>query len=592
MSNQYLKLRRSAVPGKIPDTSSIDFGEIALNTYDGLAFMKKSGPNGVEIVTLGSGGSGAGFPYSGSAVITGSLLVSQSGFKVIGNTLLSGSSDFILGIHAKDGGPWAFGIYNDTYNPTQSVLAGFVWDNGKASIGTEVDTPLEIYTNARYNNPTLIISSSGVTIDNTLTVNNGITGSLLGTASYYAETDPVFVAVSASLATTGSNLFTDNQIIGAGSTDGFGSAIKYTNQGFAHYTAGISGSTFVIADTSANYYVPWAGANIKLQIGETDSTFNTNLSVTGSLNAPDITGSLQGTASWSENAVTSSYPISVNGSTLYSVSPLAGTNFNTNNSIILGDSAGNGTPNAPKANFIGYFAGNNATNAYNSNFIGLNAGAGATNAAESNFIGDSAGNNAPNASYSNLIGYYAGATLGPGNNIGSNNIIIGTNISLPDGTQNAMNLGGVIFATDTYSDFDHHNQSISPANGKVGINVVTPTYTLEVSGTVAFPSLPTASQGNIVGIDTTTGQLTVQSSPFLKNKTKANVTSSVIDYDSIFNPSNLIIPDTSVFYIDSTSDYYVLGDLINSGSIVVDGILKIGGTLYNAGTITGIGIIE
>ena len=55
MSNQFLKLRRSSVPGKIPTTESIDFGEIALNTYDGLAFMKKSGSNGEEIVTLGSG---------------------------------------------------------------------------------------------------------------------------------------------------------------------------------------------------------------------------------------------------------------------------------------------------------------------------------------------------------------------------------------------------------------------------------------------------------------------------------------------------------------------------------------------------------
>ena len=176
MSNQYLKLRRSAVPGKIPDTSSIDFGEIALNTYDGLAFMKKSGPNGVEIVTLGSGGSGAGFPYSGSAVITGSLLVSQSGFKVIGNTLLSGSSDFILGIHSANDNPWSFGLYNDIYNPTQSVLAGWIGNDGKAYIGTEVDKPLHIYTSAHYDNPTLLISSSGVTINNTLTVNNGITG--------------------------------------------------------------------------------------------------------------------------------------------------------------------------------------------------------------------------------------------------------------------------------------------------------------------------------------------------------------------------------------------------------------------------------
>jgi hypothetical protein len=55
MSNQFLKLRRSSVPGKIPTTESIDFGEIALNTYDGLAFMKKSGSNGEEVIPIGLG---------------------------------------------------------------------------------------------------------------------------------------------------------------------------------------------------------------------------------------------------------------------------------------------------------------------------------------------------------------------------------------------------------------------------------------------------------------------------------------------------------------------------------------------------------
>ena len=54
MSNQYLKLRRSAVPGRIPDTASLQLGEIALNTYDGKAFMKKSGSEGEQIYTPGS----------------------------------------------------------------------------------------------------------------------------------------------------------------------------------------------------------------------------------------------------------------------------------------------------------------------------------------------------------------------------------------------------------------------------------------------------------------------------------------------------------------------------------------------------------
>jgi len=75
MANQFLKLRRSAVPGRIPSTSSLDFGEIALNTYDGLAFIKKSGSAGEQVVPIGiTLGSFTG-SFSGSFIgsFTGSL---------------------------------------------------------------------------------------------------------------------------------------------------------------------------------------------------------------------------------------------------------------------------------------------------------------------------------------------------------------------------------------------------------------------------------------------------------------------------------------------------------------------------------------
>ena len=71
MSNQYLKLRRSNVQGRIPTTESIDFGEIALNTYDGLAYMKKSGSNGIEVVPIGS--STGSFTGNFTGTFTGSL---------------------------------------------------------------------------------------------------------------------------------------------------------------------------------------------------------------------------------------------------------------------------------------------------------------------------------------------------------------------------------------------------------------------------------------------------------------------------------------------------------------------------------------
>lgn len=58
MANTIL-LKRSAVAGKVPLTSDVPLGSLALNTYDGKLFTKKS-VSGVEsIVEIGSGGSGA-----------------------------------------------------------------------------------------------------------------------------------------------------------------------------------------------------------------------------------------------------------------------------------------------------------------------------------------------------------------------------------------------------------------------------------------------------------------------------------------------------------------------------------------------------
>ena len=214
MSNQYLKLRRSAIPGKIPTTESIDFGEIALNTYDGLAFMKKSGSSGEKVVTIGS--TTGAFTGSFSGSFTGSLegtsswtnhynetdpiFVAKSGsFATTGSNTFYGlqtitasnTSSSALDIHIKDDGLWTFRTYNDTYSSSSIGLASWIDNTGISFLGTETDKPLYIYNNADYYQPTLIISSSGVTINNRLIVNNGVTGSFTGslkgtstTASY------------------------------------------------------------------------------------------------------------------------------------------------------------------------------------------------------------------------------------------------------------------------------------------------------------------------------------------------------------------------------------------------------------------------
>lgn len=62
MAAPVIKLKRSSVPGKVPLTSDIDLGEIAINTFDGKAYFKKN--NGAEsIIEIGTG---AGSSNSGS----------------------------------------------------------------------------------------------------------------------------------------------------------------------------------------------------------------------------------------------------------------------------------------------------------------------------------------------------------------------------------------------------------------------------------------------------------------------------------------------------------------------------------------------
>jgi hypothetical protein len=65
---QSITLKRSSLPGKVPDTASLNIGEIAINTYDGKLFINRSGSaSSIEgIVTTNS-------------VTTGSINLTRTG---------------------------------------------------------------------------------------------------------------------------------------------------------------------------------------------------------------------------------------------------------------------------------------------------------------------------------------------------------------------------------------------------------------------------------------------------------------------------------------------------------------------------------
>lgn len=57
MTAPVIKFKRSSVPGKIPTPQDLDFGEVAINDYDGVMYYKKSDGTISSFSTGGGGGS-------------------------------------------------------------------------------------------------------------------------------------------------------------------------------------------------------------------------------------------------------------------------------------------------------------------------------------------------------------------------------------------------------------------------------------------------------------------------------------------------------------------------------------------------------
>jgi len=187
-----IEIKRSAVPGKVPTTSSLQLGQIALNTYEGKAYLKKD--NGVQsIIEIGS----ATFPYIGNAVITGSLTVSGSGITVIGNQTITGSLKVT-------------GSY--TLTGTTSLTGSVSISGSTTIIGT---------TNFSNSSTTitgsLLVSGSTTQIgNNTLTGNTSLSGSIniSGSSTIRGTTSMTgSLLVSGSTTQIGNNTLTGNTLL-------------------------------------------------------------------------------------------------------------------------------------------------------------------------------------------------------------------------------------------------------------------------------------------------------------------------------------------------------------------------------------------
>ena len=153
---QNIILKRSAVPGRVPDTGSINLGEVAINTFDGKLYFKKSGSvQSVEtIVTTNSITSGSLFVsdditiqrdlYVVRDVITdgdidasGSL--SGSGLSINDTLNITHNNFQLSGSAAITGSLTVMGAINATQFNISVISSSILFESGSSKFGNTSD---------------------------------------------------------------------------------------------------------------------------------------------------------------------------------------------------------------------------------------------------------------------------------------------------------------------------------------------------------------------------------------------------------------------------------------------------------------------
>ena len=177
---QTIKLKRTAVQGKIPTTSNLDLGELAINTYDGRIFFEKDVDGTLsiqEILTTNS-------QNSGSFNLTGAI--SASSLSISGDTTIDGNLTL--------GGNITIG---DSTSDSISVSADFssslIPDSGSTyDLGSSSKPWNEVHSTALYGDGSNI---TNITVDAAATVSSTFTNSSSVTISHNFNTRNILVAV-------------------------------------------------------------------------------------------------------------------------------------------------------------------------------------------------------------------------------------------------------------------------------------------------------------------------------------------------------------------------------------------------------------
>lgn len=287
-----------------------------------------------------------------------------------------------------------------------------------------------------------------------------------------------------------------------------------------------------------------------------------------------------------------------------------------------------------KSSFFALYRAGRDTSAENSIFLGREAGIKSKHANNSVFIGTKSGVLQQNASHSIFIGFKAGSTIDYAsgdqtditvlnesslnaiikNPLGRNNIIVGTNITLPANTNDSINIGGILFGSGTYFNLDDYPLEYPVQNGKIGINKYPTNYNLEVSGTTNITNgLYVTNSINLSGSNNHTGNyiltgsiLSTGSNTFVGNTIVSGTletSGSTIISGSLNILNNLVVLGSASFNVFTTTytttsvivatGSNILGDTVDDtqtfvGAVSISGSLAVtGSTFLTASNVVG-----
>ena len=178
---QIVQLKRSALSGKVPGTGSLNLGELAINTYDGKIYLRRSGSTDTvqEVITTN-------VVNTGSIFLTGAITASIAAT----NGVVSGSSQ-IVGILS------SLNIYTASISTASLATTGSNTFNGVQTFNNDINVLGAV--NARQFNIGIISSSIMYTSGSNKFGDTGddthqFTGSVQVTGSFYVNGSQVGIA--------------------------------------------------------------------------------------------------------------------------------------------------------------------------------------------------------------------------------------------------------------------------------------------------------------------------------------------------------------------------------------------------------------